>query len=139
MLHISDRSLFFHLQYNPADPPARTIQRWWRDRVLDPFNPRLGRSVGQPLANFKVNGQPIRLQRLTIAYSRNRNLGQELSYRRLRSDDPSMSVSNTEHAAPIAECSRPFPLATLVPTNLDPPEYRRPTTLMDRWLRPPPP
>mmetsp|Transcript_4359 Transcript_4359/g.9463 ORF Transcript_4359/g.9463 Transcript_4359/m.9463 type:complete len:207 (-) Transcript_4359:274-894(-) len=81
--HVADRgsstnlreTMFFHLQYHPGDPPSRDLQIIFRDRISAP-------PYGRPLALVRnKSGFPIRINRMIVAYSRPRNLGNLLSSR----------------------------------------------------------
>jgi hypothetical protein len=69
--------LFYHVPFHPSDPPSREIQRVFRQCLLDPpGEPRL-----PELRN--TSNQPFGAERLVVAYSRPRNLGNYLARRRL--------------------------------------------------------
>jgi hypothetical protein len=70
------RRVFFHLQYHPNDPDSCTIQRIWREQVLEP--------TGQQRLNQIRNheNQRIPIDQLTIAYSRPPNFGNMFSVRK---------------------------------------------------------
>ena len=71
-------SLFFHLRYHPLNPPSQTIQRIWRSTISTP-------PFSRPLAEIKNHdGHPIGIDRMIVAYNRPLNLGNILSYRKLR-------------------------------------------------------
>jgi hypothetical protein len=74
-----DRStIFFHLQYHPDDPPSGAIQRAWHTCILAPAH-------SKPLECL-VNHTRSKMTpaRMIVAYSRPFNLGNLLSYRKLR-------------------------------------------------------
>lgn len=72
------RSLLFHLRYHPKNPPSRAIQSAWRHHVAEP-------PYTNPLAQVKnYAGTPLGIDRLIIAYNRPLNLGNLLSYRKLK-------------------------------------------------------
>ena len=84
-------SFFMHLRFHPQDPPSSAIQQAWRSRVSNP--PRR-----QPLADLPVYStvsrqeHPFTTDRLIVCYHRPPNLGNLLSYRKLRPDaGPSVS------------------------------------------------
>ena len=64
----SNNTVFLHVPYHPKDPISWSIQRLFRSRFL---NQQEGTTAG--------------FDRLTIAYSRPKNLGELLSYRRIDS------------------------------------------------------
>lgn len=72
------KSLLFHLRYHPMNPPSREIQHGWRHYIAEPPYTR-------PLAQVKnYAGQPLCIDRLIVAYNRPLNLGNLLSYRKLK-------------------------------------------------------
>ena len=69
--------MFYHVPFHPCDPPSREIQRVFRRCLLEPSGePRL------PELRSASN-QPFGAERLVVAYSRPRNLGNHLARRRL--------------------------------------------------------
>jgi hypothetical protein len=71
---------FLHLEYNPANPSSRDLQRVWRNSFIKiDTDPR--RITTLP----NHEGNPLQFDRLIVAYSRPPNLGNLLSYRRLSS------------------------------------------------------
>jgi hypothetical protein len=71
-------SIFFHLQYHPDAPPSTAIQRAWRDCVFTP-------PYARPLPDIVChNRAQLGVQRLIVAYNRPFNLGNLLSYRKIR-------------------------------------------------------
>lgn len=78
--------IFFHVPFHPDNPPSRSIQRAWKTKVGSPPFCRKLRHVKNHL------GQPIGIDRLTVAYHRSHNLGNLLSYRNLeRRSGPTVS------------------------------------------------
>ena len=72
---ISD-ALILHLPYHPDDPPSRSIQRAFKQCILEPPN-----SI--PLSKFPAKSRyPMRTDRLIIAYHKNKSLKNLLSPRR---------------------------------------------------------
>ena len=72
------KSLFFHLPYHPLNPSSKMIQSAWHSTVANPDNSR-------PLSEIKnYSGTEIGIDRLIIAYNRPPNLGNVLSYRKLK-------------------------------------------------------
>lgn len=71
----SQKQKYFHIQYHPEDPPAREIQKLWRDNVSDPPN-------DTPL-NQCVNcqGYEVGINKLVVAYNRPLNLNNRFSVR----------------------------------------------------------
>lgn len=80
-----NKRIFFHLQYHPNDPMSTDIQRRWRNILLDPP----GQAHLTSLRNYK--NRPIMVDRLIVAYSRPHNLGNLLSYRKLKPTGPQVS------------------------------------------------
>jgi hypothetical protein len=75
-----DRStIFFHLQYHPDDPPSGAIQRAWHTCIRAP-------SYQKPLESLMNRQTRTKMTptRMIVAYSRPFNLGNLLSYRKLR-------------------------------------------------------
>ena len=75
-----DRSMLLHLQWHPKNPSPQELQNIWRNYVLKPF---LQKKLYQ-LRNH--NYCLIEVDRMIIAYSRSRNLGNLLSYREIKDD-----------------------------------------------------
>jgi hypothetical protein len=72
------RSLFFHLPFHPQNPSSQAIQAAWHSAVANPEH-------GRPLSEVKnYKGTRIGVDRLIIAYNRPPNLGNLLSYRKLK-------------------------------------------------------
>ena len=72
------QSLIFHIPYHPQNPPSRAIQSAWHSSVANP-------AYGRPLSQIKnSSGTEIGLDQLIIAYTRPPNLGNLLSYRKLK-------------------------------------------------------
>ena len=72
------RSLFFHLPFHPQNPSSQAIQAAWHSTVANPEH-------GRPLSEVKnYKGTRIGVDRLIIAYNRPPNLGNILSYRKLK-------------------------------------------------------
>jgi hypothetical protein len=69
---------FFHIEYHPMNLPARTIQSAWRNTIYNPPNkiPLLD-IIGQ-------HGVECSIDRLIVAYHRPPNLGNLLSYQKLK-------------------------------------------------------
>ena len=73
-----DRSILFHLQYHPKNPKPHELQQLWKEKILHPFPQR-------PLFQLRnYNYKLIEVDRMIIAFSRPRNLGNLLSYRDLK-------------------------------------------------------
>ena len=72
-----DERVFFHMPYHPQNPPSTFIQRLWRDHIFSPP----GEEILTDLRND--SGYNIPIKRLTIAYHRNVNISNLLSYRTL--------------------------------------------------------
>jgi hypothetical protein len=84
--NVSQRPTFLFLDYNPADPKSRSIQKTWREHFINPA--RFG-SVNDLRNNI---GAKLNFDRLIIAYKRRQNLGNILSYRRLHSHPTETNV-----------------------------------------------
>ena len=68
--------VFLKLPYHPNDPSSATIQALWHSIVLEP-------EERQPLYDIRNhNNEPIGVNRMIVAYSRNKNIGNLLSLRR---------------------------------------------------------
>lgn len=71
-------AMLFHLRYHPMNPPSREIQSGWRHYIAEPPYTR-------PLAQVKnYAGHPLGIDQLIVAYNRPLNLGNLLSYRKLK-------------------------------------------------------
>ena len=81
------RCILFHLQYHPKNPKSQDLQHAWRNLVARPPG-------GIPLPDVR-NSQGVRIgvERLIVAHNRPPNLGNLLSYRKLR-DNPGPPVSS---------------------------------------------
>ena len=75
----NDTRVFFHVQYHPDNPASASFQKIWKECILAP--------VGEtPLPSVhNNNGYPIRIDQMTVAYSRPPNLGNLLSSRKINS------------------------------------------------------
>ena len=78
--------VFLKLPYHPNDPKSTAIQALWRSTILAP-------EEKQPLYNIRnYMNEPIGVNRMIVAYSRHKNIGNLLSVRRLdRMDRPKVS------------------------------------------------
>ena len=87
-----DPAFFFHLRYHPQDPPSSAIQQAWHEHVSRP-------RLGAKLADLEFLGQNnsrrhrFDMDRLIICYHRPPNLGNLLSYRKIRPDSGSLVSS----------------------------------------------
>ncbi len=73
----SPTKTFLHLPYHPQDPPRSTIQHIWNSTIINPPHQT-------PLRHIKnLQGHTPNITRLTIAYSRPPNLGNQLSVRNI--------------------------------------------------------
>ena len=108
-----DKGTFFHLQYHPANPNTKTIQHIWRTTITTPLNKT-------PLNNlYNQDGNPISVNRLTVAYTRAPNLGNILSCRVLRakiSDYIDLPTLQTQPSLP----QPPTPAEHLINTTITP-------------------
>jgi hypothetical protein len=75
--HAARRRAYFHIKYYPQDPLSHKIQSLWHQHVANPP----GRLPLPSLENHQGGKVPI--DQLVIAYSRNRNLQNLLSVRKL--------------------------------------------------------
>ena len=69
--------VFLHLPFHPESPPSRMVQRAWKQNVSRPIWKRKLRDVKNHV------GGKVGVDRLTVAYHRDHNLGNLLSYRDL--------------------------------------------------------
>ena len=71
-------TMLFHLRYHPRNPASHVIQNGWQSHIAEPAYTR-------PLAQVKnYAGYPLGINRLIVAYNRSLNLGNLLSYRKLK-------------------------------------------------------
>ena len=73
------RSILFHIRYHPKNPSSRELQRLWNRHICRPPFP------ARPLwkhRNYRF--KKIEVDRMIVAYNRPPNLGNLLSYRRLK-------------------------------------------------------
>jgi hypothetical protein len=75
--HAARRRVYFHIKYHPQDPLSHEIQSLWHQHVANPP----GKLPLPSLKNYQGGKVPI--DQLVIAYSRNRNLRNLLSVRKL--------------------------------------------------------
>jgi hypothetical protein len=78
---LDEDRIFCHVSYNPWDPPSALIQQTWQTAFMNPLH--------QPHINQlddRVRGRPKRYRfgRMTVAYHRQPNLGNLLSYRKVK-------------------------------------------------------
>jgi hypothetical protein len=100
-------SLFLHVPFHPSDPRSSLIQQQFRSRMLVPGN--------RPLSSICNNERkPFKLDRLTIAYSRPRNLGNYFSPRKLHG--PGVEASAVIDSDERIDASNPDPNAMSTPT-----------------------
>jgi hypothetical protein len=88
-LYISDDRIFLHLPFHPLDPPSREVQDLFRHLLL--FPPE----GATPLADLQheSTGAKLRINRLTVAYHRPKNIANILIPRKLPSDGNGARVS----------------------------------------------
>jgi len=86
--------LFFHLPFNPHDPPGHTIQAAFMDTIIHPPSS----NHISLLDTIKLHGGAVDFDELVVCYHRQRNLGDILSPRKLRmGDDYSISDVFARH------------------------------------------
>ena len=73
--------VFFHLEYHPYSPPSYLLQEIWKRHIFHPPYEKVLTSVVNNI------GKDIEIEKMIIAYSRPRNLGNLLSYRNLHSSN----------------------------------------------------
>ena len=74
-----ERIWLFKLRYHPQDPLSSQLQQLWSSCIANP-------PLRKPLADVDIKYQPIGHRRFLVCYKRAPNLGNLLSYRKLRSD-----------------------------------------------------
>lgn len=72
-----DRMWLFKLTYHPNDPPSHLIRKAWNKTVAEP-------PLSKPLRRFDIRWTPIGDRRFVVCYRRPANLGNILSYRKLK-------------------------------------------------------
>ena len=72
-----DSRIFLHLRYNPRNPPSFQLQRGFSSYIMHPDYEKVLTSIPNN------EGEPIPIERMTVAYSRPHNLGNLFSYRKL--------------------------------------------------------
>lgn len=86
--HQTRQTLFFHLRYHPLNPPSQDIQHIWRSCIAMPPH-------STPLEEVRNYARaPVGINRLIIAYNRPLNLGNLLSYRKLKDTASGPPVSS---------------------------------------------
>jgi hypothetical protein len=79
----SNARLFLHVPFHACDRPSRELQQVFKETMLHP-------PQGQPLAELRnKKGARFDIDRMTVAYSRSRNIGNLLARRKL---DPAGST-----------------------------------------------
>ena len=79
--------VFFHVKYHPKNMKPSTIQRLWKQTIATPP----GETELSNLRNYF--GRPTEISTLVVAHSRSPNLGNLLSYRKLKDDDGPLASS----------------------------------------------
>ena len=79
--------VFFHVKYHPKNTKPSTIQRLWKQTIATPP----GETELHDLRNYF--GRPTEISSLIVAHSRSPNLGNLLSYRKLKDDDGPLASS----------------------------------------------
>jgi hypothetical protein len=126
--------IFFHLPFHPDDPPSTQIQKIWTDCLAAPRQ-------RTPLAQTpNQDGDPILLDRMTVCYSRQLNLGNLLSYRKLTilNGPPVSSYQIRGLRGPLLRTSLP---AAAAAAPADPLDSNRPSATRAAYpmFRPAPP
>ncbi len=78
--------VILHLQYHPNDPPSYKIQQAWKTLVAEPPTGTHLKDLRNPTNNIRSG-----IDRMIIAYSRPKNLGNYLSHRNFTTDGPPIS------------------------------------------------
>jgi hypothetical protein len=73
----AERLWLFKLRYHPQDPPSAEIRKAWEDTVANP-------PLSKPLHRIDVSYRPLGERRFLVCYKRAPNLGNLLSYRKLK-------------------------------------------------------
>ena len=77
--------MLLHLRYHPLNPTSESLQRAWYDTISRPPYER----TLSVIKNYRKI--PTGIERMIIAYSRPNNLGNILSYRKLKPNGPPVS------------------------------------------------
>jgi hypothetical protein len=72
------KSMIFHIRYHPKNPPSSALQHAWHTHVATPPSTHPLREV------TNHNGTECNVERMIIAHNRPFNLGNLLSYRKLK-------------------------------------------------------
>ena len=99
--------VFLHLKYNPGNQSSSKLQHVWKDTIAAPR----GRCLLQHCKN--KNEVPMELKRMTVAYSRQLNIGNLLSYRKLPVSGPSASSYRLEANNGLSHTQLPSQESTL--------------------------
>ena len=89
--------IFFHLEYHPYNPPSFHLQELWKRHI---FHPPYEKQLTSVVNN---NGNELEIEKMIIAYSRPRNLGNLLSYRNLHTSNGPPVSSVLRHRLQIRE------------------------------------
>ena len=74
----SSHQIYFHLQFHPQDPPAKELQRLWREFISEPP----GEDPLSKMSNY--DGELVGIDRMVVAYSRPPNLRNKFSVRNIQ-------------------------------------------------------
>ena len=87
--------IFFHTEYHISNPKSYELQQAWNDNILQPPDDAHVTSV------CNHHGHPLECTKMTVAYSRPRNLGNLLSSRNLHltTAPPSIVLQEMIHEA----------------------------------------
>jgi hypothetical protein len=98
----SSGTLFLHVKYHPLDPPSQLIQSHFRELIRD-------RPGDLPLSELLNRHQePCKIDRMIIAYSRNKNVSELVSPRKLHTAD-GVPVSTTLRGDEVEDAVNPNP------------------------------
>lgn len=90
----AETTVRFHLEYRPDDPPRSRLQEMWRRTIYAPPGECIINSIAAIKRRPRDPTRLITVNRLSVAYSRVKNLGNMLSSRTL-TDDPPVSTSTS--------------------------------------------
>jgi hypothetical protein len=97
----SKSDLFFHIKYNPLDPASRVIHETWQSHFAAPVRQK---PINQVCKATGPDRRPYHYGNLTVAYHRQPNLGNLLSYRKIKpaGGPPVSSYALDDHRAELA-------------------------------------
>ena len=80
--NITENPIILHVPYHPLLPPSQKIQKIFRETL---FDNRWSDPTATPLPEFTNNGSKLGINRMIVAYHRDKNVGNLLAPRKIES------------------------------------------------------